>query len=133
MLIYFIDYESIKYINVMEEKMATGTDNDKRIAALMYETGKSQKKIAEFFGVAQSTVSLWIREGKYIIEKEKYIQNTETYILQEKMKIIEKNYKTQIENLIKLAAILSPNELYKKREFIELEHENQIQGLIENK
>ena len=29
----------------MEEKMATGTDNDKRIAEIMYETGKSQKKI----------------------------------------------------------------------------------------
>lgn len=117
----------------MEGKMATGTDNDKRIAAIMYETGKSQKKIAEFFEVAQSTISLWVREGKYIIEKEKYIKNTETYVLQEKMRIIEENYKTQIENLIKLAAILSPNELYKERKIIELEHENQIQGLIENK
>ena len=49
MLIYFIDYKSIKYINVMEEKMATGTDNDKRIAAIMYETGKSQKKNCRIF------------------------------------------------------------------------------------
>lgn len=113
--------------------MALGNDNDKRIAALMYETGKNQKKIAEFFGVAQSTISLWIREGRYIIEKEKYQQNTETFILQEKMRIIEERYRKEIENLIKLAAVLSPNEIYRKRQIIEIEHENQIQGLIENK
>ncbi|PGH26063.1 hypothetical protein [Fusobacterium animalis] len=108
-----------------------GNDNDKRLAALMAENGASQSKIANYFGVAQSTISLWIREGKYIIERERYIANTQTSFLKEKLILIEESYNREIQDLIRLASILSPNDVMTRQKMIEDRKEKNIQNLIE--
>jgi len=108
-----------------------GNDNDKRLAALMAENGASQSKIANYFGVAQSTISLWIREGKYIIEREMYIKDTQTFLLKEKLNLIEEYYNREIQDLIKLASVLSPNDIMIRQKMIENEKEKNIQNLIE--
>lgn len=106
-----------------------GTENDKRLAALMSETGRSQETIGNFFGVSQGTISSWIREGRLIIQMEKNIENTATFILNQKLQMLEEYYRREIAILIKMSST-SGDFLNKKRE-IDDKYQREMMNMIE--
>jgi transcriptional regulator with XRE-family HTH domain len=119
-----------------------GSISDKKLAALMYQKRQHQESIAEFFGVAQSTISAWIKEGALLIaqeqllqNQEQLIQNSETNYLKMKLDLIEQNYHEQITNLINMARALSMDQykFHQQKQIIDVTYQNNIKDLIENK
>ena len=60
-----------------------------------------------------------------------YIKDTQTFLLKEKLNLIEEYYNREIQDLIKLASVLSPNDIMIRQKMIENEKEKNIQNLIE--